>query len=114
MEMASTADTDLNATWINWGVTDSSDTFTIGQLFTGRLFHPTNPYEVAWAIIQAEHHDKTIRALGSGWSFSEAPLPQVTPVTFQEVTTGELQLAGGLQPNALLNSFGFVNRHHWP
>ncbi|MFQ5657988.1 MAG: hypothetical protein ACE5G5_10635, partial [Candidatus Methylomirabilales bacterium] len=65
--------------WSNWGVVDSADTF-LGFLPSPKLFRPTNQYEIALAIRQAEADGKTIRALGSGWSFSEAVLPQSSAI----------------------------------
>ncbi|HEX8792897.1 MAG TPA: hypothetical protein VF765_18255 [Polyangiaceae bacterium] len=61
--------------WSNWGIIDSLST-PGGQILTQSLFQPTNPYEIASAIQQAEAAGMTVRALGSGWSFSDAVLPQ--------------------------------------
>src|SRR5260370_7126628 len=71
--------------WTNFGIIDSPETF-LGCLPSPRLFRPTNPYEVSFAIKEAEAAQKRIRALGSGWSFSDAVLPQTTPITGLEQT----------------------------
>jgi hypothetical protein len=78
--------------WSNWGIVDSPTTIG-GQLLTQWLFQPTNPYEIASAIQQAEAAGSTIRALGSGWSFSDAALPQPSALTFAEVMQLETELA---------------------
>jgi len=66
--------------WSNHGIIDSEDTL-FGYLHTRRIFRPTNPYEVASAIKQAEAAKRPVRALGSGWSFSDAVIPQIGPLT---------------------------------
>ena len=63
----------------NWSVIDQAETF-LGFLPSPKQFRPTNQFEVARAIQEAEHDQKTIRAQGSGWSFSEVMLPQATPI----------------------------------
>jgi hypothetical protein len=83
-----------NPLWSNWGITDSDTTF-FGFLPTPKLFRPTNPYEVSAAIKQAEHVKQSIRALGSGWSFSDAVLPQSSAIPgFDEVLAIVLAEAG--------------------
>jgi FAD/FMN-containing dehydrogenase len=72
-----------NQVWSNFGITDSTDTF-LGYLPTPKLFRPTNPYEVSNAITEAESASTTIRAFGSGFSFSEAVLPQTNPLSALE------------------------------
>ena len=78
--------------WSNWGIVDSAVTIG-GQLLTQWLFQPTNPYEIASAIQQAEAAGSTIRALGSGWSFSDAALPQPSALTLAEMIQLETELA---------------------
>ncbi len=70
-------------TWSSWPIIDIATT-TGGWLFTPKLFLPTDPYEIASAIQEAEAAGKSIRALGSGWSFSDAVLPQDSPIPLIE------------------------------
>ncbi len=78
--------------WANWGVIDSADTF-LGFLPTPLLFRPTTQFEIAQAIRRAEADRQTIRALGSGWSFSEAVLPQSSAIQGPEqVFAGPLRV----------------------
>ncbi|HEX6187529.1 MAG TPA: hypothetical protein VFZ40_05585 [Pyrinomonadaceae bacterium] len=63
----------------NWSIIDQDETF-LGFVPSPRQFRPTNQFEVARAIQRAETDGQTIRALGSGWSFSEAMLPQSTAI----------------------------------
>jgi hypothetical protein len=65
--------------WENWGIADL-ETTTQGILFTRKLFRPTDAYEIAKAIQDAESAKTTVRALGSGFSFSDAALPQNKPL----------------------------------
>lgn len=74
----------LQQTWDNWGIIDINTT-TRGRLFTPKMVHPRGPHDIAKAIRDAEAVGTTIRALGSGWSFSDAVLPQITPVPITEV-----------------------------
>ena len=75
MTQASAPSAQQDQTWTNWGIIDLNTT-TGGELFTPTLFRPKSPYEISSAIQQAEAVGETIRALGSGWSFSDAVLPQ--------------------------------------
>ena len=68
----------------NLGIIDSVDTFGAGGWFSSLVFRPTNPYEISAAILKAEADEKTIRAMGTGWSFSDAVIPQATPVTLSQ------------------------------
>lgn len=69
----------VDQVWNNWGIVDMPAS-TGGQLFTPKLFRPRTPYELASAIRDAEHDGQTIRALGSGWSFSDAAIPQSSDI----------------------------------
>ena len=66
---------ELLAPWTNWGIVDST-TIEYGTAVFPKMFFPTNPYEISSAIQQAEMDGVTVRAVGSGWSFSDAALPQ--------------------------------------
>ena len=72
--------TKTDAVWTNYGITDLPAT-TLGYLFTRELFQPTDPYQVSSAILRAEGDKRTARGLGSGWSFSDAVLPQESAVS---------------------------------
>jgi FAD/FMN-containing dehydrogenase len=97
-----------NQIWANWGIIDATNTFADGQLFTRILFRPTTPAEVSLAIQQAEAAGATIRALGSGWSFSDAVLPQTTPTDLSEFVSEIIaQIFGGTFP-PLFDSYGFA------
>jgi hypothetical protein len=63
----------------NWGIVDLPET-CVGFSPSAKLFQPTNPYEIANAIREAEADGTTIRAVGSRWSFSDAVLPQSVPI----------------------------------
>lgn len=65
--------------WSNWGIVDSNETF-LGFLPAPTQYRPTTQYELASAIREAEAQGTTVRALGSGWGFSETVLPQNTPL----------------------------------
>jgi hypothetical protein len=107
MTQASSPSVQQDQTWNNWGIIDLTTT-TKGQLFTPSLFQPTNPYEIASAIQQAESAGETIRALGSGWSFSDAVLPQPSPIPSAEVAQIEiLETVGFILPDAW-NQFGYA------
>src|SRR5262249_53548575 len=69
--------------WSNHGIIDLNDT-SFGYLQTPRIFRPTDAYQVSYAVIEAEGVPTTIRALGSGWSFSDAVLPQKEKLTADE------------------------------
>jgi hypothetical protein len=73
--------------WSNYGIIDSDDTF-LGYLPAPRIFRPTDPYQVSYAILEAENLHMTVRALGSGWSFSDAVLPQNEALTPGEQADG--------------------------
>jgi hypothetical protein len=81
-----------DATWSNWGITDSPT--STGRLYTPALFQPTDPSGISFAITQAEHDNQTVRAVGSGFSFSEASFPQTSPLSQaqidQDIQTGNL------------------------
>ena len=68
--------------WANWGIVDTNRTF-FGFLPAEQMFRPTSQYETAKAIRIAEADGRTIRALGSGWGFSETVLPQETAISLQ-------------------------------
>ena len=107
MTQASAPSAQQDHTWANWGIIDLNTT-TGGKLFTPTLFQPKNPYEISFAIQQAEAAGETIRALGSGWSFSDAVLPQPAAIPSSEVGTIEiLQWAGFIYPDAW-NQFGYA------
>jgi FAD/FMN-containing dehydrogenase len=72
-----------NQVWSNHGIIDSDDTF-LGYLPTQRIFRPTDPYQVSFAITEAENSGKKVRAIGSGWSFSDAVLPQSEALSAEE------------------------------
>ena len=84
----------LQQTWDNWGIIDINTT-TGGRLFTPKMVHPRGPHDIAKAIRDAEAAGTTIRALGSGWSFSDAVLPQITPVPITEVVLEKLEVVTG-------------------
>ncbi|MGH8574834.1 MAG: hypothetical protein ACREX8_20055, partial [Gammaproteobacteria bacterium] len=92
--------------WSNWGIVDSSETF-LGFLPAPKLYRPTNQYELARAIQQAEAEGRTVRALGSGWGFSETVLPQSAPMEGAVQTIAAplrlLALAGTLNEAQLHN-----------
>ncbi len=79
LETRSASEARANQSWSNFGIIDSLETLA-GFLPAPRLFRPTNLYEIAQAVRRAETDGKTIRALGSGWSFSDAALPQEAPI----------------------------------
>jgi hypothetical protein len=56
-----------NHWWQNWSKTHA--------YIAERMFFPRNPDDIAWAIKQAEALQRPIRAVGGGWSFSDASLP---------------------------------------
>jgi len=100
--------TKTDQVWANWGIIDDTDTFATGELFTQKLFRPTTPEEVSLAIQQAEDEEETIRALGSGWSFSDAVLPQSTPTTLAEYVNEILaRVFGGIYA-PLFEAYGFA------
>lgn len=72
--------------WRNWGIIDVPATSLRGvgmgggYLFGPKLIEPRDPYEIAHAVADAERSGTTARALGSGWSFSDAVLPQSSPL----------------------------------
>jgi len=63
--------------WMNWGIVDGPNA---GYLFAQLYFTPQGPHEIASAIREAEAAGKTIRALGSGWGFSNVALPEPSAV----------------------------------
>jgi hypothetical protein len=81
-----------HTTWSNWGITDSAT--STGVLFTLALFKPTDADGISSAIIQAKNASRTVRAVGSGFSFSEASFPQTSPLSAAQinadVTSGNL------------------------
>jgi hypothetical protein len=87
-------------TWMTWGIIDDNDVLPQNGFFFKKVFQPTNQYELATAIQLTEADGMTLRALGSGWSFSEATLPQPKPFSF------------GVPPSnpfdAILNQFGYA------
>lgn len=93
--------------WSNWGIVDSDETF-LGFLPAPTQYRPTTQYELASAIRDAEAQGKSVRALGSGWGFSETVLPQDTPIQGAiQAVAGPLRrlgLAGALN-EAQLHSF---------
>ncbi len=56
-----------NHWWQNWPKTHA--------YIAERMFFPRTAEDVAWAIQQAETLQRPIRAVGGGWSFSDASLP---------------------------------------
>jgi len=112
--MSSPASQD-NQTRSNWGIIDSLETI-LGFLPTQKLFQPASPYEIANAVRQAEAAGTTIRALGSGWSFSDAVLPQASPIegagaaAFRgQGLSGELNKDElGARSSVFSNSFGLA------
>lgn len=82
--------------WTNFGITDSTETF-LGYLPTPKLFRPTNAYEVSFAIKEAETAGHGIRALGSGWGFSDVVLPQKAPILGVERLIALIYEAAGKQ-----------------
>ena len=66
--------------WRNWGITDGPNP---GYAFVSKLFKPRGPHEIAKAIQETEIAGKTVRAFGSGWSFSDVALPQSSHVTIK-------------------------------
>ena len=56
-----------NHWWQNWSKTHA--------YIAERMFFPRNADDIAWAIQQAETLQRPIRAVGGGWSFSDASLP---------------------------------------
>ena len=114
-EMASPPPFDSDQSWNNWGIVDGPETI-LGFVPTAKLFHPTNPHEIANAVRQAEAAGETVRAYGSGWSFSEAALPQFVSIAGAVAADFRSQgLSGQLDEAALLSrssafagSFGHV------
>lgn len=81
-------------TWHNWGIVDleGSD----GSLPARTTFLPLSPYHVADAVRSAEAAGLTIRAHGSGLSFSDAVLPQTAPAPDANTATrSQLEAAYG-------------------
>ena len=86
--------------WSNWGIVDMVST-PGGLSFTPLLFQPTNIYEVTAVIQQTEAAGVTIRAVGTGWSFSDAAIPQPSPIPAWESLNIELTEAlGSIWPTA--------------
>jgi hypothetical protein len=56
-----------NHWWQNWSKTHA--------YIAERMFFPRNTDDIAWVIKQAEALQRPIRAVGGGWSFSDASLP---------------------------------------
>ena len=56
-----------NHWWQNWSKTHA--------YIAEQMFFPRNADDIAWAIQQAEARQRPIRAVGGGWSFSDASLP---------------------------------------
>ena len=56
-----------NHFWQNWSKTHA--------YVAERMFFPRYPDDIADAIKQAEAQQRPIRAVGGGWSFSDASLP---------------------------------------
>jgi hypothetical protein len=93
--------------WSNWGIVDSNETF-LGFLPAPKLFRPTTQYELARAIRQAEADGTTVRALGSGWGFSETVMPQHSAIQ------GAAQVvAGPLRSLALSGTFNEAQLHNF-
>ena len=63
----------------NGGIGGIIDGPNRGYLFAS-IFWPYGPHEIASAIREAEAAGKSIRALGSGWSFSDVALPEPSAV----------------------------------
>jgi hypothetical protein len=81
--------------WNNWGIVDLDGTDQ-GLLFTRTHFMPVSPYQVAAAVRAAEGAGLTLRAHGSGLSFSDAVLPQTAPAPDAgHATTAQLEQAYG-------------------
>jgi len=97
----------------NWSVIDQDETF-LGSVPSPKQFRPTNQFELARAIQQAETDGKTIRALGSGWSFSEVMLPQSTPIQqgILPATMKALALAPGTSEEVVA-TFAAAFRNHF-
>ncbi|HKD05864.1 MAG TPA: hypothetical protein VKB79_08175 [Bryobacteraceae bacterium] len=100
--------TETNQIRANWGIADATDTFATGEMFTRKLFLPNTPQDVSAAIQQAEADKATIRALGSGWSFSEAVLPQSTPTNAGQYINEQLARVFGGAYAPLFNAFGYA------
>jgi hypothetical protein len=73
-----------NTIILNWGIVDSPT--STGTLYTPALFKPTDFYGITSAIVQAEDANQTIRAVGSGFSFSEASFPQTSPLSAAQIS----------------------------
>jgi FAD/FMN-containing dehydrogenase len=113
-----------NQSWANWGVTDQAETF-LGFLPTPRLFRPTTAHEIAQAIQQAEPPEeaqetereiKTIRALGSGWSFSEVALPQKAAIQgLEQAVAAPLRVAAllGYANDEMVHGLATTFRSHF-
>ena len=67
----------------NWGISDSPT--STGWLYTPVLFQPTDSSGISDAIIQAEDAGQKVRAVGSGFSFSEASFPQTSPLSAAQI-----------------------------
>jgi hypothetical protein len=100
--------TSANETWENWGIIDDVNTFATGELFTRKMFRPTTASELSSAILQAESEQTTIRALGSGWSFSDAVLPQSAPTNLAEFVMETLDKFFGTPYAPLFDSYGYA------
>jgi hypothetical protein len=100
--------------WTNWGIIDAQS-LQLGSCSIRKMFSPTNSYEISSAIRQAEADGRTLRALGSGWSFSDAALPQETdvdPAQLFELATGSPPISKffgyAVQPDGFTSSLQYL------
>lgn len=100
--------------WTNWGIIDAQS-LQLGSCSIRKMFSPTNSYEISSAVRQAEADGRTLRALGSGWSFSDAALPQesdVDPTQRFELATGSPPVSKyfgyAVQPDGFTSSLQYL------
>src|SRR5689334_21088229 len=61
-------------TWANQGVFDTNPPVDVIKVW--KCFRPRDPYQISKTITIAEAEHRCIRAVGSGWSYSDAAIPQ--------------------------------------
>ena len=91
LEKLAKPDVALHDLWMNFGIPDNVHT-PGGRFPASKMFKPATVYEIAAAIQAAEKAKTTIRAVGSGFGFSDAPLPQNEAVPLpQEIAAETVQ-----------------------
>ncbi len=64
-----------SSSWQNQGVFDITPQIPTSGIVVSK-FSPQDPYQIAQAILTAENSLKCVRAVGSGWSYSDAVIPE--------------------------------------